>query len=125
MEPKTVVVVEDEPAVMSLLCMVLREQGYEVMTAGNGKDGIDRVLEEKPDLVLMDVLLPGVQGGEAIRYLKGQPGLENTKVVLMSSLRPEDFDRIFANRSGADAYLQKPFSTEDVLRAVETLLSPA
>lgn len=125
MERKTVVVVEDEPDIMDLLRLVLEDGGYHVLSAPNGKAGIEAVLDSKPDLVLMDVLLPVVQGSEAIRYLRGQGGLENTKIVLMSSLAPIDFDRIFANRPHADAYLHKPLSPRQVLDTVGSLLAGA
>lgn len=125
MERKTVVVVEDEPDIADLLRVILEEEGYRVLEASNGKTGIDTVLAAKPDLVLMDVLLPGVHGGEAIRYLKGQDGLEKTKIVLMSSLTPADFDAIFSNRPHADGYLHKPLSPERVVQTVGALLADA
>lgn len=125
MERKTVVVVEDEPDILDLLSAILTEEGYRVLEARNGKEGIDTVLDEKPDLVLMDVLLPGVLGAEAIRALQGQEGLEKTKIVLMSSLATRDFDAIFANRPEADGYLEKPLSPERVIRTVECLLAHA
>ena len=123
MERKTVVVVEDEPDIAALLRVILEEGGYRVLSAPDGREGIETVLDAKPDLVLMDVLLPMVQGGEAIRYLKGQQGLENTKIVLMSSLAPADFDLIFANRPHADGYLHKPLSPGLVLETVGALIS--
>jgi DNA-binding response OmpR family regulator len=120
---KTVVVVDDEQDLLSLLRRILEDRGYRVITAPNGRDGIETVLDQKPDLVMMDVLLPIVQGGEALRYLKGQEGLDHTKVILMSSLPPKEFDRIYANRSTADAYLQKPLAAKQVLGTIESLLA--
>src|SRR5687767_4264519 len=72
--------------------------------------------------VLMDVLMPVVQGGEALRYLRNQDGLEKTRIVLMSSLTPETFDRIWANRLEADAYMQKPLSMDSICRKTGELI---
>ena len=123
MDAKTIVVVDDEPEMVSFLRSVLQDNDYRVLAAGNGRAGIEKIVEEKPDLVLMDVVMPVVQGTEAIRYLKSVPGLEKTKFVLMSSLTPKELDQAAPDRDQADDYLLKPVSTRHVIEVVGKLLA--
>lgn len=122
MTDKTIVVVDDEPEMVTFLRSVLQDSGYRVLAAPNGRAGIEKIIEEKPDLVFMDVLMPVVQGSDALRYLRSRPELEGTKIVLMSSLTPGEFDRMAADRPQADDYLLKPMSTRHVLETVGRLL---
>jgi adenylate cyclase len=122
-DPKTIVVVDDEPEMVYFLRGVLQDHGYNVLSAPNGRIGIEKIVETKPDLVFMDVLMPVVQGNDALHYLRSRPELGRTKIVLMSSLTPKEFDRTAPDRGQADDYLLKPLSTRHVLETVGKLLA--
>jgi CheY-like chemotaxis protein len=124
-DAKTIVVVDDEPEMVLFLRSVLQDNGYRVLSAPNGRIGIEKIVEEKPDLVFLDVLMPVVQGTDALRYLRSRPELDKTKIVLMSSLTPKEFDHTAADRNTADEYLLKPVSTRHILETVGKLLSHA
>lgn len=119
---RTIVVVDDEPDMVFFLRGVLQDHGYNVLSAPNGRAGIEKILEAKPDLVFMDVMMPVVQGNDALHYLRSRPELDKTKIVLMSSLTPKEFDRTTPDRPQADDYLLKPLSTRHVLETVGKLL---
>ena len=121
METKTIVVVEDEKEMAEFFTQVLRSHGYRVLMANNGREGIETIIQAKPDVVLMDVLMPVVHGGEALSYLRSQRSLGRTKIVLMSSLSPSDFDRFSDSRRDADAYLSKPLSAGRVVQVISEL----
>lgn len=123
MDAKTIIVVDDEPEMVLFLRSVLQDRGYRVLSAPNGRVGIEKIVEAKPDLVFMDVIMPVVQGTEALRYLRSRPELDKTKIVLMSSLTPKEFDRTAPDRGQADEYLLKPVSTRHVLDTVGKLLA--
>lgn len=122
-DAKTIVVVDDEPDMVFFFRGVLQDHGYNVLSAPNGRAGIEKILEAKPDLVFMDVMMPVVQGNDALRYLRSRPELQKTKIVLMSSLTPKELDRTAPGRGGADDYLLKPVSTRHVLETVGKLLA--
>jgi CheY-like chemotaxis protein len=123
MPEKMILVVDDEKEMAAYLRRALEGDGYRVMTAVNGREGIECILKEKPDLVLMDVLMPVVQGAEALHYLKQRTDLRKTKFILMSSLPPKAFDSMSPDRSTADGYLHKPVSMKDLLAQVSKILA--
>jgi CheY-like chemotaxis protein len=125
MDTKTVVVVDDEPEMLFFLRNALQDQGYRVISAGNGRAGIEKIMETKPDLVFMDVVMPVIQGNDALRYLKSLPELKKTKIVLMSSMSPQEFDWMAADRPWADDYLLKPLTARHIIETAGKLLANA
>ena len=114
----TVLVVDDEPDIRLLVRLVLEMEGYEVMEATSGQDALAAVDERRPDLILLDIRLPGMDGWEVLRQLRENDGEDHLPVVIMSAHSSEPtLDR--ATSMGSDDYLVKPFTQNDILRVVE------
>ena len=119
--PATILVVEDNALNLKLVRDVLRHAGYEVLEAVTGEDGVRLAAEAHPDLVLMDLQLPGIDGAEALRRLRAgdQPQVPVVAVTAFAM----DEDRVQAERDGFDGYLQKPISIRALPSQVEAFLS--
>lgn len=113
-----ILVVDDDPMIMNSLKRVLTYEGFEVQTAGNGPDGLTRLEEMKPDLVILDVVLPGLSGIEICRSIKKSMAVP----VLFLSARDEISDRVLGLENGGDDYLVKPFAFEELIARVRVLL---
>ena len=111
---KTLVVIDDEPAITEVLRLVLEDEGYRVAVAHNGQAGLRLIREEHPDLVLSDVMMPGIGGIELARRVHRDPGLKDTPVVLMSAGRGPGRDTEGLCR----AFVHKPFSLDTVLGVI-------
>ena len=119
---KMILVVEDEPDIADSLDARLYLAGYEIAVAKDGKDAVSLARELKPDLVLLDVLLPKVDGFEVCRILKTEPATKKIPVLMLTALQSVgDVDRAF--EVGANDYLSKPFTNEKLLAKIEKLLS--
>lgn len=118
MMPLKILVVEDEPTNAEILSILLTREGHQVVTASDGPSGVTLALEEKPDLIFMDVLMPGeFDGLEATRRLKAEPGFRG--LIVCQSARASGADQQEGLVSGADGYLTKPFKRQDVLAVIE------
>jgi len=113
-----VLVVEDEPALQETLAYNLRRQGYEVLTAANGLKAVEIARAERPDAVVLDVMLPGLDGFEVSRILRQ----EMNAPILMLTARDEEVDKIVGLEVGADDYITKPFSMRELLARVKAAL---
>ena len=114
-----VLVVDDEPAVRDALDRALRSNGYRVSTADDGEDGLERISDASPDLVVLDVLMPRLDGLEACRRLRARG---DRTPVLMLTARDAVGDRVEGLDAGADDYLVKPFALEELLARIRALL---
>lgn len=115
----TVLIVEDTPSEMELISHYLREGGYMVISALTGKEAINKAIEQRPDVILTDVVMPGMSGFELCRSLKRNPVTEKVPVVICSSKNLE-IDRLWGMKQGADAYITKPFTKEQLIRVVKS-----
>jgi DNA-binding response OmpR family regulator len=131
MEPKRVLIVDDEPNIVVSLEFLLRQQGYEVLVARDGEEALATVAARRPALVVLDVMLPGIDGFEVCRRLReGAPGTERSErcdggtgpKILLLTARGRDVERIRGLEEGADAYVTKPFSTRELMQTVAGLL---
>lgn len=113
----TVLVVEDSPSEMRLISGYLRESGYNVINAYSGKEAIEKAMEQKPDVVLTDVVMPGMNGFELCRSLKKNPATQRIPVVVCTS-KDQELDRFWGMKQGIDIYLTKPATQEKIVRAV-------
>lgn len=116
-----ILIVEDEPDIAELLAYNLHQAGFETITAFNGEDALRHVNKRSPDLILLDLLLPGVDGLEICRMLKGNPMTADIPVIMLTA-KGEKTDRIVGLELGADDYITKPFSPREVvlrIRAVQ------
>jgi len=114
-------VVEDNPQNLKLAQLLLQKAGHTVLTAADGEDGLRRAREDLPDLVLMDVQMPGMDGLAVMRLLKASPATARIKVVALTALAMKgDAERILA--AGCDAYLAKPFQYSELIAVVDQVL---
>jgi CheY-like chemotaxis protein len=119
--PSRVLLVEDNPLNLKLVRDVLLHAGFEVVEARSGEDGIVRALEDRPDLILMDLQLPGIDGTEAMRTIKGTPMGSSIPIVALTAFAMlEDRERALSN--GFDGYLSKPISIGDLPRQISEFL---
>lgn len=117
----TILVVEDNPHNLKLALLVLQKAGHAVLSAANGETGLRIANAEQPDLILMDVQMPGMDGLSVTRLLKQSPATAHIKVVALTALAMKgDAERILA--AGCDAYLAKPYHYNDLMAVVDRAL---
>ena len=116
-----VLVVDDEPDIVALVAYHLAKSGYSVSTATNGAEGLAAARREKPVLVVLDLMLPGLSGLEVMEELRGDPATAGI-AVLMLTARREESDRIKGLTLGADDYLTKPFSPQELVLRVAAII---
>jgi two-component system alkaline phosphatase synthesis response regulator PhoP len=119
---KKILVIEDDPAISRLVDYTLRHEGYEVVTAANGLEGIRKARNEAPDLVILDVMLPGMDGFEICHQLRSDPDTEQL-LILMFSAKAQDVDKNTGLKVGADDYLPKPAAPAEIVSRVAKLLA--
>ncbi len=117
---KQVLLIEDEPNIIEAISFILSRDGWSVKTHSNGADAVEMVKERKPDVVILDVMLPGKSGYDILRELRDDPEI-NGLPVLMLTARGQTKDREIAERAGCDAFMTKPFSNADVIETVRAL----
>ena len=118
---RTLLIVDDEDGVRALVRMTLDSAGYEIIEAADGRRALELAREHRPDLILLDVMLPDVSGLEICRQLKSQPELSSTTVIMLTA-RAQSSDVGDAEEAGADGYFTKPFSPLALTRKVEDVL---
>lgn len=118
---KKILVIDDSPTEVHQLKKVLETNNFSVDVASNGIDGLKSAEIISPDLIIMDVVMPGVNGFQATRQLSRNPKTKGIPVVIVSS-KDQDTDKVWGMRQGARAYLVKPVSEKDLLDAVATAL---
>lgn len=116
----TVLVVEDTPSAQQLLNKYLQESGYTVINASNGKEALDKVTQKMPDVVITDLVMPGMSGLELCRSLKKDPNTQKLPIIACTS-KDQELDRLWGMKQGIDIYITKPYSKEEILRAVRSL----
>jgi CheY-like chemotaxis protein len=120
MAPK-ILIIEDEPTTLKLVKLVLQRAGYQTVTADNGSEGLRQVTESKPDLVLLDLILPGIDGFQVCRMLRQDPATRRLPVIIFSGLnRPAEQRQAF--EAGGDDFLTKPIRLADLLDKVRSAL---
>ena len=117
----TILVVEDEAPLLTLLRYNLEKQGFRVEEAADGQEALLRVSEARPDLVLLDWMLPALSGIEVCRQLRRRPGTRDLPIIMVTA-RTEDQDAVRALDTGADDYIAKPFAMEALLARIRALL---
>lgn len=112
-----ILVIDDEPRIVNFLRLKLETSGYKVMTAGNGQEALEIRSMERPDLVVLDVLMPGMDGFEVLRRIRA----ESSVPVIILSARESSDDKIKGLQLGADDYLAKPFSPDELVARIESV----
>ncbi len=116
-----VLIVEDEAALMTMLRYNLEKQGFRVEEAGDGEEALSRINELKPDMVLLDWMLPHLSGIEVCRQIRRRPATRELPVIMITA-RSEDQDAVRGLNTGADDYVTKPFSTEALVARMRALM---
>lgn len=119
---KRVLVIEDEPNIIEAISFILSREGWDVKTHSNGHDAVEAVRGRNPDLVILDVMLPGKSGFDILQDIRDDAALAGLPVLMLTA-RGQVKDREMAERCGANRYMTKPFSNADVLSAVRELMT--
>jgi len=121
MSKKKIVVIEDEPDILEVLGYNLKREGYEVFSATNGNLGLSMVNKELPDLVVLDLMLPGMDGIEICSSIKKNSATQNTLIIMVTA-KGEESDIVLGLGVGADDYITKPFSPKELVARVKAVL---
>ena len=117
---KEILIVDDEPNVVMPIQFLMEQQGYRVMIAERGEDALDLIYQYKPDLVLLDIMLPGIDGYEVCEIVRLNPNYRNVKIIFLTAKgREEEIAKGLA--LGADAYITKPFLNAELVATVKEL----
>lgn len=121
--PKKILIAEDEPSIALSLEFLLRGVGYEVAVTRNGNEALQRCAQDRPDLVVLDIMLPLLDGFEVCRRIRENENLGHTKILMLTARGHESAVKK-SLMLGANAYMTKPFSTRDLVRTISELLLP-
>jgi two-component system, OmpR family, alkaline phosphatase synthesis response regulator PhoP len=113
--PGPLVVIDDEPYALRATSYLLSREGYEVVTAANGEEGLQRVRDLRPPLVFLDIMMPQLDGYEVCQRIRNDPSLNGTYIVMLSA-KGQQVDRERGLAEGANEYMTKPFSPREVVR---------
>jgi len=117
-----ILVIEDEPSAARLVGYILEQEGYQVDTVANGLEGIRKIQDEEVDLVILDVMLPGLDGFEVCYRARAEPRTARLPIIMLSA-KVQEIDKATGLRAGANEYLTKPADPEEVLTRVKALLA--
>jgi DNA-binding response OmpR family regulator len=117
---KKILAVDDEKHIVRLVQINLQKEGYEVVTASNGREALERVASDKPDLIIMDVMMPEMDGFGALKILKADTATAGIPVIMLTA-KAQDADVFQGWKSGADLYLTKPFNPQELLTFVRRI----
>jgi DNA-binding response OmpR family regulator len=116
-----ILIVDDDPLLLQLVEHILERDGCKTITAMDGEEALKKVETEKPDLVILDVMIPGIDGLDVCRRLRSQPGTANLPIVMVSA-RSKVSDRLAGLGAGADEYIAKPFDVGNLTDCIAALL---
>jgi len=116
----TVLVVEDTLSEQELIANYLRDVGYTVIAASNGQEALSKIVGKNLDVVLTDLVMPGMSGLELCRSLKKDPATKDVPIIACTS-KNQELDKLWGMKQGINVYLTKPFTREDILRAVRSV----
>ena len=118
-----VLLIEDEPNIIEAISFILSRDGWTVNTHSNGTTAVDTVHARRPDVLILDVMLPGKSGYDILRELREHPETEGLPVLMLTA-RGQTKDREMAERAGVNAFMAKPFSNSEMLEMVRSLSTP-
>lgn len=121
MNPAKILLVDDEPDIIEILEYNLRKEGYDVATAENGEEGLKRAIEFEPDLIILDIMMPIIDGVEVCRQLRSRREFDKTVITFLTA-REEDYSQIAALDNGGDDYITKPIRPRVLVSRVKALL---
>ena len=118
---KEILIVDDEPGIVVPVQFLMEQQGYRVMTANRGEDALDLIYQYKPDLVLLDIMLPGIDGYEVCEIVRLNPDYRDVKIVFFTA-KGRETEIAKGLALGADTYITKPYSNAELVAKVNELL---
>lgn len=118
---KKVLIVDDEPNIVLSLEFLMRKQGFQVFIARDGEEALETIGKETPDLILLDIMMPQVDGYEVCKQIRSNPLWSNTKVIFLSA-KSKEVDIQKGLDLGADLYITKPFSTRNLTKQIQALV---
>jgi DNA-binding response OmpR family regulator len=121
---KTILVVDDDLRTLKLVGLVLDQEGYNVVAAESGEEGLEKARTENPDLIVLDILMPGLTGYEVVQRVRADPQTARVPILMLTAKSGLD-DQMTGYEVGADDYLTKPFHREELVSRVESVLSLA
>lgn len=121
--PHKILIVDDDPNILMSLEFLMRKNGYKVLIARNGKEALELVSEHSPDLLLLDIMMPDVDGYEICKRVKNNKLHRHARVIFISA-KTKESDIQKGYQAGADLYITKPFGTKDLVKKVSDILSP-
>ena len=121
MDKKKILIIDDEIAIADGLKYILEEQGYCVIVANDGEEGLQKAEKDTPDLIILDLHLPKLPGEEVCRTIRKNERLNNTPIIMLTA-KDLDVDRVVGRVIGANAYITKPFEMENLLKQIKLYL---
>jgi DNA-binding response OmpR family regulator len=122
--PKEILIVDDEPSIVVPIQFLMEQQGYNVLVAGNGEDALDIIYKYKLDLILLDIMLPRIDGYEVCEIVRLDPRYRDIKIIFLTA-KGREVEIAKGLALGADAYITKPFSNTELVSQVKELLAEA
>jgi DNA-binding response OmpR family regulator len=119
--PKEILIVDDEPSIVVPVQFLMQQQGYNVLVAEDGHDALDMIYKYQPDLVLLDIMLPGIDGHEVCEIVRLNPKLRDVKIIFLTA-KGREVEIAKGLALGADDYITKPFSNAELVAKVKTVL---
>ena len=120
--PKEILIVDDEPSIVVPIQFLMEQQGYSVLVAENGEDALDAIYKYKPDLILLDIMLPRIDGYEVCEIVRLDPRYRDIKIIFLTA-KGREVEIAKGLALGADAYVTKPFSNTELVSKVQELLA--
>ena len=117
-----ILIVDDSPTEMYKLTGILEKHGHQVLKAENGADGVALARQEKPDAVLMDIVMPGLNGFQATRQLTKDPETSSIPVIIVTT-KDQETDKVWGQRQGARGYLTKPLEEDTLIKVLDSVLA--
>ncbi|RJR23062.1 MAG: response regulator [Nitrospiraceae bacterium] len=124
MPAKKILVVDDEPDIVDLVSYNLKKEGFDVASALDGEEALEKIRKDKFDFIILDLMLPGMHGNEICRILRNDQRTKNVPVIMLTA-KGEEVDKIVGLEMGADDYMTKPFSPRELLARIKTVMRRA
>ena len=118
---RKILIVDDEKNIADIIAFNLKKEGYQVIKAGDGEEGVKMAMEENPDLILLDIMMPKMDGYEACKKIREK---KNTPIIMLTA-RAEELDKVLGLELGADDYVTKPFGVRELMARVKAVISRA
>jgi len=121
MDKKRILIVDDQKDIVELIRFKMENEGFECLVAFDGEEGLQKAKKEVPDLILMDIMMPKINGYQVCRLLKSDENYKNIPIIMLSA-KDQESDKFWGKESGADDYITKPFNFEELFQKIQGYL---